>query len=140
MKYEKGVLHLIDDVSSHPHTNENIVLDVATGPSDIPPNLGPFENVLELPDGGIIGGNSVVSELPSKQSLTSACENDYKVAQVSHWLAIKKKVEEVTNSLRQTDGMLAMVQAMNIHNSIFKDLTRAREPEANLSKKFYVPE
>lgn len=67
---------MIDNVSSHPHTNENIVLDAATSPSDIPPNLGPFENVLELPDGGIIGGNSVVSELHSKQSLTSACEND----------------------------------------------------------------
>nr|GEV98864.1 hypothetical protein [Tanacetum cinerariifolium] len=43
------------------------------GPSDIPPNLGVFE----LTNGGIIGGNCVVSDLPLKKSWTSTFENDY---------------------------------------------------------------
>ncbi|GKF43506.1 hypothetical protein Tco_0130058, partial [Tanacetum coccineum] len=44
---------------------------------DILPNLGPFKNVFELTNGGIIGGNCVVSDLPPKQSWTSTFENDY---------------------------------------------------------------
>nr|GEV97115.1 hypothetical protein [Tanacetum cinerariifolium] len=39
---------------------------------------GLFENVFELTNGGIIGGNYVVNDLPLKQSQTSTFENDYK--------------------------------------------------------------
>ncbi|GJW12041.1 hypothetical protein Tco_1577868 [Tanacetum coccineum] len=177
------------------------------GPSDIPPNLGPFENAFELTNGGIIGGNCVVSDLPLKQSWTSTFENDYK-GQVNakqgaemmtgiepsyapdssgqHYplvgpetnygnmgqayeamgsaesLAVyQKRVEEPTNFLHQTKGMLAMAQAMNgsmqnsvnglrfenerlkshysmscaSYSSIFSDLNRAKGLEANLSRK-----
>nr|GEY75442.1 hypothetical protein [Tanacetum cinerariifolium] len=116
---------------------------------------GLFENVFELTNGGIIGGNYVVNDLPLKQSQTSTFENDYRgqvnVEQCAEMMtriepsyapnssgqhyplagpetnygnigqaygAMSQTqdytmMEELTNSLYQTEGLLAMAQAMN---------------------------
>nr|GEU86688.1 hypothetical protein [Tanacetum cinerariifolium] len=57
----KGVLHLLDNSSLHAEANEKSLLDAATGPSDVLPDLGPFINVFDLPDGGTIDGNTVLT-------------------------------------------------------------------------------
>ncbi|GKF11183.1 hypothetical protein Tco_0049109 [Tanacetum coccineum] len=135
---------MVDKVGPVPLSNESIAFDTSTGPSDVPPNLGLFDNVFELTKGGIIGGNYVVSDLPLKQSWTSTLENDYKgqvkaeqaylnnmsalnygnplsnEGSAESLAAYQKRVEEVTNSIHQTDGMLTMAQAMNesMHNAV----------------------
>nr|GEX08900.1 hypothetical protein [Tanacetum cinerariifolium] len=58
-KKGKDVFNLVDNVGPVPISNESIAFDASTSPSDIPPNLGPFENVFELTNGGIIDGNCV---------------------------------------------------------------------------------
>ncbi|GKA76484.1 hypothetical protein Tco_0782945 [Tanacetum coccineum] len=72
----KGVLHLLDNPSSHAGANKKSLLDAATVPFDVLPNLGSFRNLFDLPDGSAIEGNTVVNELLSKLSWTSAYEND----------------------------------------------------------------
>ncbi|GJZ44433.1 hypothetical protein Tco_0591688 [Tanacetum coccineum] len=72
----KGVLHLLDNPSSHAGANKKSLLVSATGPSDVLLDLGLFGNVFDLPDGCAIDGNTVVNELLSKPSWTSAYEND----------------------------------------------------------------
>nr|GEX79263.1 hypothetical protein [Tanacetum cinerariifolium] len=72
----KRVLHLLDNLSSHTRANEKSLLDVAIGPFDVLLDLGLFGNVFDLPDGSAIDGNTVVNELLSKPSWTSAFKND----------------------------------------------------------------
>nr|GEV98865.1 hypothetical protein [Tanacetum cinerariifolium] len=67
---------LLDNSGSHTGVNEKSLLDVATGPSDVLPDLGPFGNVFNLPNGSAIDGNTAMNELLSKPSWTSAYENN----------------------------------------------------------------
>nr|GEV76748.1 hypothetical protein [Tanacetum cinerariifolium] len=43
----KGVFNLVDKVGPVPLRNESITFDSSTGPSNIPPNLGPFDNYVD---------------------------------------------------------------------------------------------
>ncbi|GJX11829.1 hypothetical protein Tco_0201688 [Tanacetum coccineum] len=61
-KKGKGVFNLVDKVGPVSLSNESIAFDSSTGPSDTPLNLGPFENVFELTNDGIIGGNYVAEQ------------------------------------------------------------------------------
>ncbi|GJX51200.1 zinc knuckle CX2CX4HX4C containing protein [Tanacetum coccineum] len=58
----KGVFDLVGKVGPVPPSNESITFYASTGPSNVPPNLDPFENVSELTNGGIIGGNYVAEQ------------------------------------------------------------------------------
>ncbi|GJV45872.1 photosystem I P700 apoprotein A2 [Tanacetum coccineum] len=62
----KAVIHLLDNPASHGGVDEKSMLDATTGPSDVLPDLGPFGNVFDLPDGGATDGNAVVNEFLSK--------------------------------------------------------------------------
>nr|GEY15150.1 hypothetical protein [Tanacetum cinerariifolium] len=73
---DKGVLHFLDNPSSHAGANEKSLLDSATGPSDVLLDLGPSGNIFDLSDGDAIDGNTMVNELLSKLSWTSIYEND----------------------------------------------------------------
>ncbi|GJU61796.1 gag-pol polyprotein [Tanacetum coccineum] len=114
-------------------------------------DLGPFGNVFDIPDGGAIDGNTVFNpaQLPFNESSGGS---------LAYY---QRRVEELTSSLYQTEGMLAMAQAMNEsmqttvnrllyeneslksyysmscagYNNLFEDLTKAKELEVNLSKK-----
>ncbi|GJZ92918.1 hypothetical protein Tco_0664983 [Tanacetum coccineum] len=155
----KGVLHLLDNPGSHAGTNEKSLLDSATDPSDVLPDLGPFENVLDLPDGGTIDGNTVVNELLSKLSWISAYENDKVqvkpdqgfeamtgvepsyVSDTEGMLAIEHvmngSMQTTVNSLRSENESLKSYYSMSCagYNNLFGDLTRSKELEVNLSKK-----
>ncbi|GJT54008.1 hypothetical protein Tco_0989062 [Tanacetum coccineum] len=72
----KAIIHLLDNPTSHGGVNEKSLLDATSGPSDVLPDLGPFGNVFDLPDGGAIDGNTMVNEFLSKPSWTSAYENN----------------------------------------------------------------
>nr|GEU39594.1 hypothetical protein [Tanacetum cinerariifolium] len=52
------------------HLSKEVVplLEALIRLSNVPSELGPFENVFDLADGGIISGKNVVSEFPSKPS------------------------------------------------------------------------
>ncbi|GKB66438.1 hypothetical protein Tco_0927850 [Tanacetum coccineum] len=184
----KGVFHLLDNPSSLVGANKKSLLDAATGPFDVLPDLGSFRNVFDLPYGGTIDGNTVVNELLSKLSWTSAYENNKVQVKVEQgfkamtgvepsyiiWLTLTMcrsstplksplmRAYWVVSSLYHIEGMLAMAQAMTGsmqktitglrskkeslksfysmlyvgYNNLFGDLTRAKELEVNLSKKF----
>ncbi|GKG49861.1 hypothetical protein Tco_0518635, partial [Tanacetum coccineum] len=72
----KVFFHLLDNLSSHAGANEKSLLDAATGPSNVLPDLASFGNVFDLPDGGAVDGNTMLNDLLSKSSRTSAYEND----------------------------------------------------------------
>ncbi|GKD52939.1 hypothetical protein Tco_1286326 [Tanacetum coccineum] len=72
----KAITHLPDNPTSHSGVNEKSLLDATSGPPDVLPDLGPFGNVFDFPDGGAIDGNTMVNEFLSKPSWTSAYENN----------------------------------------------------------------
>ncbi|GKC40820.1 hypothetical protein Tco_1053204 [Tanacetum coccineum] len=129
----KAIIHLSDNPTSHSGVNEKSLLDVTSGPPDVLPNLGPFGNVFNFPNGGAIDENIVVNEFLSKSSWTSAYENNKVQVKAEQGFEAmtgvkpsyvsdacggpstyhQRRVEELTSSLYHTEGMLAMVQAMN---------------------------
>nr|GEZ52455.1 hypothetical protein [Tanacetum cinerariifolium] len=112
--------------------------------SGVLPNLGPFKNVFELTNGGIICGNSVEDRLnygamPETQDYTAYLNNmsglNYGMLAMAQ--AMNGSMQNGVNSLRSENESLKSHYSIFCasYSSIFGDLDKAKGLEANLSKK-----
>ncbi|GJR58817.1 hypothetical protein Tco_1500979 [Tanacetum coccineum] len=125
----KAIIHLLEYPTSHGGVNEKSLIHATSGPSDVLPDLGPFGNVFDLPDGGAIDGNTVVNEFLSKPSWTS---------QHTNMAGVTSKVQGYTAypiDVPQINPAQLPLQRELIYNNLFGDLTRVKELETNLELK-----